>query len=179
MWELFITFFKIGLFTFGGGYAMLPLLQSEIVEKHKWASGEDLMNYFSIGQCTPGIIAINVATFIGYRRFGIKGAIVATLGMIMPSLIIIILIASMLKKYMNNIYLVQAFAGIRIGVTALILHTLWGMCKKGIVDYYGRAIFIVAAALLLWLNVSAVVIVLLAAFGGWGIKFYQAKRMKR
>lgn len=179
MWELFITFFKIGLFTFGGGYAMLPLLQSEIVEKHKWASDEDLMNYFSIGQCTPGIIAINVATFIGYRRFGIKGAIMATLGMVMPSLIIIILIASMLKKHMNNIYLMQAFAGIRIGVTALILHTLLGMFKKGIVDYYGGAIFLGAAALLLWLNVSAVLIVLLAAFAGWGIKFCRAKRAGR
>lgn len=179
MWELFVTFFKIGLFTFGGGYAMLPLLQSEIVEKHKWASDEDLMNYFSIGQCTPGIIAINVATFIGYRLHGKKGAIVATFGMIMPSLIIIILVASVLKKYMDNIYIAQAFAGIRIGVTALILNTIWGMWKKGVTDYYGGVIFLTAVALLLWLNVSAVLIVLLAAFAGWAIKFAKIKRISK
>lgn len=177
MLKMFLTFFKIGLFTFGGGYAMLPLLQDEIVKKHKWASDEDLMNYFSIGQCTPGIIAINVSTFIGYRLFGKIGAVIATLGMVMPSLIIIILVASVLQKYMHNPYLEYAFAGIRIGVSALILNTIIEMWKKGVHNAYGVVIFLFALGLLIAFNVSAVIVVIGAATVGWGIGYYKAKRV--
>ena len=101
LWKLFKLFFKVGLFTFGGGYAMLPLLKAEVVDKRRYLSEEELLDLYSIGQCTPGIIAVNVATFIGYQQARIKGAIVATLGMIMPSIIIITLVASVLGHFIR------------------------------------------------------------------------------
>lgn len=166
LWTLFVVFFKMGLFTFGGGYAMLPLLQDELVKKRKWTTDAELLDYYSIGQCTPGIIAINVATFIGYKQKGKRGGCIATLGMITPSLIIIILIASILGKYMDNPYVGYAFAGIRVAVTALILDTIIGLWKKGIEDKKGLIIFLISMILLLLFNLSAVWIVVLAAASG-------------
>jgi len=163
LWKLYVTFFKMGLFTFGGGYAMLPILQKEAVEKQKWVTEEELLNYYSIGQCTPGIIAVNAASFIGYKLRKISGLISATLGVISPSLIIIILVAALLRQYMDNQYVQWAFGGIRICVIALIIDTVWNMWKKGIKDVRGYLVFVVAA-LLMWLfNLSAILIVILAA----------------
>lgn len=169
LWQLFAVFFKIGLFTFGGGYAMLPLLQDELVRRRKWATDEELMDYYSIGQCTPGIIAINVATFIGYKQKGKLGGCVSTLGMVMPSLLIISIIAAVLERYMHNEYLGYAFAGIRIAVAALILDTLIGLWKKGIENKKALAFFLVSIVLLLVFNLSAVFIVLLAAAAGLAV----------
>lgn len=174
LWALFGVFFKIGLFTFGGGYAMLPLLQDELVKKRKWATDAELLDYYSIGQCTPGIIAINVATFIGYKQKGKLGGCMSTLGMVSPSLIIIGLIASILGKYMDNPYLAYAFAGIRVAVTALIFDTLIGLWKKGIGDKKGLAIFLISIILLLLFNLSAIWIVVLAALSGVVIRKYAA-----
>ncbi len=166
LWNLFLLFCKIGLFTFGGGYAMLPLLQDEIVKKRGWATDQELLDLYSIGQCTPGIISINVATFIGYRQAGIKGGIIATIGMIVPSIIIISLIAAVLSRFMYNRYVIYAFAGIRICVVALIADILYGLWKKGVTDYFGAIIFAVALLLLLAFNLSAVWIVIIAAAAG-------------
>lgn len=166
LWQLFSAFFKIGIFTFGGGYAMLPLLQDELVRRRQWITDEELMDYYSIGQCTPGIIAVNVATFIGYKKRGKLGGCITTLGMIAPSLIIIILIAAALQKYMRNEYVGYAFAGIRIAVTALILDTLLGLWKKGIDSKIGLAIFLGSILLVFACNLSAVYIVLFAAIVG-------------
>lgn len=168
--HLFLMFFKIGLFTFGGGYAMLPLLQAEIVKKRRWATDEELLDLYSIGQCTPGIISVNVATFMGYRQAGIAGACAATLGMVMPSLIIITLLAAVLDRYMHNRYVSYAFAGIRICVVALILGIIYDLWKKGITDYKGAGIFAGALLLLLGFNLSAVWIVILAGIAGLGLK---------
>ena len=166
LWQLFFSFFKVGLFTFGGGYAMIPLLQAELVEKRKWISESDLMNYFSIGQCTPGIIAVNVATFCGYKMKAKTGAVIATFGIIVPSMILIILIASVLHNFLDNPYVIHAFAGVRIVVVALIAETLISFWKKGIRDKTGIAVFLVSTGLLIGLGVSPAVIVLLAvAFG--------------
>ena len=166
LWQLFFSFFKVGLFTFGGGYAMIPLLQAELVEKRKWISESDLMDYFSIGQCTPGIIAVNVATFCGYKMKAKTGAIIATFGIIVPSMILIILIASVLHNFLDNPYVIHAFAGVRIVVVALIAETLISFWKKGIRDKTGIAVFLVSTGLLIGLGVSPAVIVLLAvAFG--------------
>ena len=177
---LFITFFKVGLFTFGGGYAMLPLLQDELVRKRKWTTDEELLDYYSIGQCTPGVIAVNVSTFIGYKQKGVVGGCISTLGMIMPSLLIIMLIAAVLTKYMHNPYLGYAFAGIRVAVTALIADTLLGLWKKGIKDRWALGIFLISAALLLWLNLSAIWIVVLASAAGISIyKFGKQKGEKK
>lgn len=166
LWQLFFSFFKVGMFTFGGGYAMIPLLQAELADKRKWISESDLMDYFSIGQCTPGIIAVNVATFCGYKMKAKTGAVVATFGIIAPSMILIMLIASVLRNFLDNPYVVHAFAGIRIVVVALIAETLIAFWKKGIRDKTGLGIFVVSFGLLLGLKVSPAVIVLLAvAFG--------------
>lgn len=170
LWQLFMIFFKIGMFTFGGGYAMLPLLQDELVRKLKWTTDKELMDYYSIGQCTPGIIAVNVATFIGYKQKKVLGACVATFGMVAPSLIIITLIATVLGKYMQNPYLGYAFSGIRIAVAALILDTIIAMWKKGIEDKKGIVIFLVSVLLLLFFKLSAVWIVLLAGAVGFLIR---------
>ena len=132
LWKLFRLFFKIGLFTFGGGYAMLPLLKAEVVDKRKYLTEEELLDLYSIGQCTPGIIAVNVATFIGYQQAKIKGAIVATMGMIMPSIVIITLVATILGHFMDNRYVIYAFYGIRICVVALIFNVIFDLAKKNL-----------------------------------------------
>ena len=101
LWTLYRAFFMIGALTFGGGYAMLPMLEREIVAKHKWATQEEILDYFAIGQCTPGIIAVNTATFVGYKQKGIIGGIVATLGVVSPSIVIIMVIAAVLTNFMD------------------------------------------------------------------------------
>ena len=175
--ELLTLFFKIGLFTFGGGYAMLPLLQDEVVKRHGYLTDDELLDLYSIGQCTPGIIAINVATFIGYRQRGVWGAIFATAGMVLPSLIIITLIAAVLSRYMHNRYVAYAFAGIRICVVALIADIVYGLWKKNVSGYRSTAIFAGALALLGVFNLGAVWIVLLAA--GTALVFGELERRKR
>lgn len=171
LWILFATFFKTGLFTFGGGYAMLPLLKDEVVTRHGWASEDELLDYFSIGQCTPGIIAVNVSTFCGYKLKGIAGAVVATSAMILPSLIIITLIASILNHYINLPAVTSAFAGIRIGVTALLANLVFDMGRKIFAESTNRRLhailFAAAFVLLIFGNVSAVLIVIMAAAAGF------------
>ena len=104
LFKIFFSFFKIGLFTFGGGYAMLPLMRAELVEKHQWITDDELLDYFSVSQCTPGVIAVNVSTFVGHKTGGVFGAVTATSAVVLPSLIIILSIASVLTKYMGNPY---------------------------------------------------------------------------
>lgn len=168
---LFISFFKTGLFTFGGGYAMLPLLKAETVGKRKWLTEDELLDYFSIGQCTPGIIAINVSTFCGYKVRGITGAVVATAAMILPSLIIITLIASVLNHFMDVPAVASAFAGIRLGVTALLANLIFDMGKKLYQDSKAKilhsAVFLLSLGLLIFGGVSAVAIVIVAAASGF------------
>lgn len=165
-WNLFWTFFKIGLFTFGGGAAMLPLLRKEVVEKNKWATDEELLDYYSIGQCTPGIIAINTATFVGYKMRGIGGAILTTLGVVTPSVIIITLIAAVLQNFMNNPYVMEAFAGIRIVVVALVLSAVVELWKKGVRGKFGIFIFAASMALLIFFNLSPIAVILISSVSG-------------
>ena len=130
--DLFFTFCRIGGLTFGGGYAMLPMIQKEIVEEKKWATEEEVLDYYAVGQCTPGIIAVNTATFIGYKVQGIIGAIVATLGVVFPSLIIITIIAALLKNFASYAIIQHAFSGIRIVVIALIISAILKLAKTSI-----------------------------------------------
>lgn len=173
--DLFLLFFKIGLFTFGGGYAMLPLLKDELVVKRRLLSEDKLLDLYAIGQCTPGIIAINVATFIGYRQARLKGAVAATLGMVFPSLLIITLIAMVLKQYMYNRYVTYAFAGIRIGVVALIASVLVDLWRKNIRNYADGTVFVLAVALLGVFSLSAVWVVIAAAVSALLIGEYARK----
>lgn len=166
LWELYQAFFRIGLLTFGGGLAMLPMLKREVVDKYNWITEEEMLDIYAIGQCTPGIIAINTATYIGYKKGGIAGGIIATLGEVSPSLIIIILIASVLQNFMDNVILLNAFAGIRIVVCALMMTTVVQMIKTGVKNKIGIFLFFGATALALFSPISTVFIVIMAALLG-------------
>ena len=138
LWELFITFFKIGLFTFGGGYAMIPLIQRETVEKKGWVSEDDILEVVAIAESTPGPISVNAATFIGYRVKGVIGAFFATLGLVVPSFVIIFLISFVLRQFQEILAVQYAFWGIRAGVVALVVNACRKMavkCPKKIVAY--------------------------------------------
>ncbi|MDA3733452.1 chromate transporter [Niameybacter massiliensis] len=166
LWELFVVFMRMGAFTFGGGYAMLPIIQKEIVEKRNWATNEEIMDYYAIGQMTPGIIAVNTATFIGYKLKGIIGGIVATLGMVTPSLVIITIIAAFFKNFAHYPVVQHAFGGIRLVVIALIIQTVYTMAKKTIHDKLTIALFVVGFILLIVTPISPVWIIVCSAFIG-------------
>ncbi len=170
LFDLFFTFAKVGVMTFGGGYAMLPILQREVVEKKGWATEEELMDYFAIGQCTPGVIAVNTATFIGQKKKGVLGGILTTLGVVFPSLIIISLLAGVIAAF-SHIEIVQnALAGVRVCVCVLILNAVIKLFKKAIVDKATLVIFIIVALGSLLLPISPVVFVILAAIAGIVLK---------
>lgn len=165
--DLFCAFFRIGLFTFGGGYAMLPLLQREIVEKKKWATEEEILDYFAVGQCTPGIIAVNTATFVGFKEKKLSGAIFATLGIVSPSLVIITVIAALLSNFAHIAAVQNAFAGIRVAVCVLILNSIVKLWKKSVVDKLTLGVFIaVFLGSVLLSHVSPVVFIVAAAVLG-------------
>ena len=145
--DLFLTFAKIGVCTFGGGYAMLPILQRELVEKRGWATEEELSDYFAIGQCTPGIIAVNTATFVGHSRKGAAGGVVATLGLVFPCLVIIMLIAAFLQNFAEQPVVVHAFNGVRACVCALILSSVLKLRKSTVVDRPTAVLFAVVLVL--------------------------------
>ena len=164
--DLFITFAKIGAVTFGGGYAMLPILQREIVENKHWGTEEELADYYAIGQCTPGVIAVNVGTFIGRKVAGNLGGVVATLGVVFPSLVIITLLAGVIQAYSSLEWVAHAFAGIRVCVCVLIFNTVIKLFAKAIIDAKTLAVYILVLAGALFLNVSPVVFVVLAGIAG-------------
>ena len=164
--DLFLTFSKIGVMTFGGGMAMLPMLQREIVENKGWATEEELMDYYAIGQCTPGIIAVNTATFIGKKLKGTSGAIMATLGIIFPSVVIITILASVISVYREIEWIDHAFAGIRVCVCILIINAAIKLGKKSLIDLPTVIIFAIVFLCTIFLDVSPVVFVILAAAAG-------------
>lgn len=166
LFDLFLTFARIGGLTFGGGYAMLPMLQKEVVENKKWATEEELLDYYAVGQCTPGVIAVNVATFIGQKLRGVIGGIVATLGVVAPSFVIILLLATLINHFAEYAVVAHALAGIRVAVAALIVSAIVKLWKKGIKDALGVVIFGVVVLLSLVLNVSPIIIVVIAMLFG-------------
>jgi chromate transporter len=165
--DLILTFMKIGSITFGGGYAMLPIIERELVVKKGWATTEEVMDYFAIGQITPGVIAVNVATFIGYKRKGVAGGILTTLGIVLPSLIIISIIAAFLANFADIPQVQHAFAGIRVAVGALILDAVIKLLKGAIKDWKGIIICLAALILSFVLKASPVILVLAAGLAGF------------
>ena len=145
--SLFFTFAKIGVCTFGGGYAMLPILQRELVDNKGWATEEELADYYAVGQCTPGVIAVNTATFVGYNRMGWLGGTVATLGVVFPCLVIILAIAAFLSNFMHLDVVVHAFNGVRAGVVALIFSSILKLLNTSLVDWKTRLIYVVVLLL--------------------------------
>ncbi len=166
LWELFIIFARIGGFTFGGGYAMLPMLQKEVVENKKWATSDELMDYFAIGQCTPGIIAVNTATFVGYKIKGVPGGIIATLGVVSPSVVIITIIAAFLQNFQDIVYVQYAFGGIRAAVVALILSAVLKLGKKSVIDIITGVIFVIVTLLSIFTDLSPAIFVVAAGLCG-------------
>lgn len=162
---LFWVFCRIGVCTFGGGYAMLPIIQRELVESRGWLTDEEITDYYAIGQMTPGVIAVNVATFVGMKRKGVAGAICTTLGVITPSVIIIIAIAAVLMRFMDNPYVTSAFAGIRVAVLGLMLKTIVTLIKKGVKDWFTFVIFL-ATVSTIFMPVSPAIVVFAAAILG-------------
>ncbi len=145
--DLFLTFARVGVCTFGGGYAMLPILQRELVENKKWSTEGELADYYAVGQCTPGVIAVNTATFVGRSQAGIAGGVFATLGLVFPSLVIIMLIAAFLQNFMHISWVIHAFNGIRAGVVALILSSVIKLFKNAVIDWPTRIIYAVVLVL--------------------------------
>ena len=164
--QLFLSFTKVGVLTFGGGYAMIPLLEREIVEKRRWASSEELMDYYAVGQCTPGIIAVNTATFIGYKTAGNLGGIVATLGVVFPSFVIITVIAGIIRSFADIPAVKSAFAGIRVCVCVLIFNSVVKLWKGAIKDKAALALCLLVFVLSLFFDISPIVFVVLCAAAG-------------
>ena len=164
--SLFLSFAKVGVMTFGGGYAMIPILEREIVDKQGWASSEELMDYYAVGQCTPGVIAVNTATFIGYKVGGIAGGIIATLGVVFPSLVIITLIAGILTNFADIPAVKSAFAAVRVCVCVLIFNSVLKLWKGAVKDKGALVLFLLVLVLSVFFDISPVVFVLLCAASG-------------
>lgn len=163
---LFGLFFKVGIMTFGGGYAMLPMLERELVNKRGYVTMEEIMDYFAVGQCTPGIIAVNTATFIGFKRKGILGGIFSTLGVVTPSVIIITLLASVLKLIAGNEIANSAFAGISVAVCALVIQAILKLMKTGVKDALTFGIALSAFLAMFFLNASPIIVIIVSAVIG-------------
>ena len=178
LWQLFSSFFKIGLFTFGGGMAMIPFIQKETVEKHQWIEEKDILEILAISESTPGPIAVNTATFIGYQKAGAIGSVAATLGVTLPSFIIILIISTFLRQFQEIQAVQYAFAGIRAGVIALVIKALiklYKSCPKNIMTYIVIALAFVAAVL----GVNVIIIIVCAGLVGIGSVVFGKKEGKR
>ena len=164
--DMFLTFAKVGVMTFGGGYAMLPILEREVVDGKGWATSEELMDYYAVGQCTPGVIAVNTATFIGQKLAGNLGGIVATLGVVFPSLVIITVIAGILTNFSQLAVVQNAFAGIRVCVCVLVFNAVVKLLKNAVVDKWSLLLYLLVFALSMFLDLSPVVFVIVTAVSG-------------
>lgn len=175
-WQLFITFFKIGAFTFGGGYAMISLIQKETVENKNWVTDDDILDIIAIAESTPGPIAINSSTFVGYRVGGFWGAFFATLGMVTPSFVIILLISFVLREFYEIAAVRYAFNGIRAGVLALIIKALFNMYKKapkGLVAYIVMALAFIITA---FFEINVLYVIILCAAIGLVTSMFAARK---
>lgn len=163
----FITFFRIGLFTIGGGYAMVPLIEADVVDKHKWVKREEFLDLMAISQSCPGIFAVNMSIFIGYKLRGVLGSIVCTLGTVLPSFLIILTIALFFQQFRDNALVQSVFKGIRPAVVALIAAPTFKMAKTAKIGPTNIWIPIVGAGLIWLLGVSPIYIIILAGLGGF------------
>ena len=184
LWDLFFTYMKIGFINFGGGYAMLPLLERELVNKRGWTTLDELRDYFAVGQCTPGVIALNVSTFIGQKRKGVAGALAAAAGFLLGPILIILLIAAFLTNFADLPEVQHAFAGIRVCVCVLILQAILRLWKKSVVDVFSFVLYAVILALnalgtftsLLPVKIPAAVLVILAGVTGLVVSVIRNKK---
>ncbi|MBR0475913.1 MAG: chromate transporter [Treponema sp.] len=169
--DLYITFFKIGAVTFGGGYAMLPVLDRELAQKKKWVSGDDLLDYYAVSQVTPGVIAVNVSTFVGSKKAGIAGGIAATAGVVSPSIIIITVIALFISSFEKIVWVQKALAGVNVAVTALLSYAGFNFAKKAVKNWWGLLIYACSFCAVFFYKIPSVAVVLLALAVGLLIHF--------
>lgn len=167
--DIFLASFRVGIMTFGGGYAMLPILQREVVETRKWATEEEILDYYAIGQCLPGVIMVNTMIFIGQKRKGNIGGVAAALGTVFPALIIITVIAALLSNFADVPAVKHAFAGIRVCVCVLIFNAVMKLWKSSVVDWKCFVIFIAVALASLLTDLTPVLFVILSAAAGIAI----------
>ena len=175
LWQLFAAFAQVGVLTFGGGYAMIPMLEREIVNKHGWATSDELMDYYAVGQCTPGVIAVNTATFVGYKQAGAAGGVAATLGVVFPSLVIIVAIAAFLSNFADIPAVKSAFAGVRVCVCVLIFNAVLKLWKSAVKDKAALVLCLGVLVLSVFFSISPVIFVLVCAGAGialtqWGVR---------
>ena len=178
LWKLFCAWFKMGLFTFGGGYAMLPMIQKEVIEKYHWATEDEIMDYYAIGQCTPGVIAVNTATLVGYKLKGVLGGIIATLGVVSPSLIIITVIAQLIENFSSLPMVQHALAGIEVAVCVLMYVAIEKLLRKGVKDIPTFVIFALAFVLCYFTNISTVILVVIAGATGYVLYTVKGREVK-
>ena len=165
LWKMFITFFKIGAFTFGGGYAMIPIIQNEIVDKHKWINEEEFIDALSLTQASPGPVAVNTSIYVGYKLRKIPGAIICTLGTVLPSFIVISIIARFFSVFKDNPAMTKVFMGVRPAVVALILAAVYKLFKSNMKDniYRKLAIILLTIGATMYLKISPIWIILSGA----------------
>lgn len=179
LWSLFYTFFKIGAFTFGGGYAMIPLIQKEAVDNHGWVTDDDILEIIAIAESTPGPIAINSATFVGYRTCGVLGAACATLGVVLPSFAIILAISYVLREFQELKAVRYAFNGIRAGVLALLIKALWGMYKKSPKGWAAYVVMAAAFVMTAFLKVNVLLVIIFCAVFGLVTAMLAERRLQK
>ena len=172
--DLFLTFAKVGVCTFGGGYAMLPILQRELVEKRGWATEEELSDYFAIGQCTPGVIAVNTATFCGYRVHGLSGSLLATLGVLVPPMIIVTIISAFFWSFAENPWVQHALTGVRACVCALIINSTIRLYRKAVLDLPTFLVFLTVLILAAFVGLSPAILVVGA--GLFGLAYHRIRK---
>lgn len=173
--SLFCVFFKIGLFTFGGGYAMIPLIQRETVRNKKWITDDDVLEMVAIAESTPGSIAVNIATFVGYRIAGVLGAFFATVGVVLPSFAVILLISFAINEFQNIPTVQYAFKGIRAGVLALIIHALFNLYTQSPKNFIACVLMAFAFVLTAFFDVNVLVVIVCCAAIGL-LSSFAAKR---
>ena len=173
--DLFFTFAKIGAVTFGGGYAMLPILERELADKKKWTTSDDLLDYYAISQVTPGVIAVNVSTFIGNKRAGVAGGIVATAGIVFPSLVIITLIALCISNFSDIVWVQKALKGINVAVASLLTYSVFNFAKKSVKGAISLLILLLSFLSIFVFNVASVAVIVSGAVLGIVISYFKAK----
>ena len=167
---LFMAFFKVGAFTFGGGIAMLPMLKKYLVEDLQYITEDEMLEYFAISQCTPGVIAVNVATFVGFKRAGFWGALTATFGVIFPSFLIIIILASVIQRASNITWFGKAVKGVNIAVAVLLLKAFIPISKKTIIDIPSFIIFLMAFLAIVVFNISGIYVIIASGVAGYIVR---------
>lgn len=175
--SLFASFFKIGLVTFGGGLAMLPILKRDLVDSKGWLTEDEILDYFAIGQSTPGVIAVNVATFVGYKRGGLIGSIFSTSGIVFPSLIIISLIAAFVSNFNELVWVQKALKGINVAVSVLLVKAVFSLGKKTVFDLCTFLIAALSFVLMFAFKVQGVWIVIGSALSGWLFQTIKSSRL--